>query len=630
MAADIALYERRLTREISARKQAEALLEQKSLELFAREAQERKLAELALRESEERYQLLVELSPDAILIEAGGRFIFANAAAVRLFRAQEPADLLGYRMLTLAAPSCRADVEAAVRDLVQGRFCPTVEEQAVRFDGTIVDVAVTRLAFDYRNKPAIQIVARDISERKRLETQLNYLATHDTVTGLPNRMLLMDRLRQMIMDAKRRHDQFVVSFIDLDRFKWVNDSLGHEAGDTLLKIMSRRMSSCLRESDTVARIGGDEFVLLTQDAGNREQTMQMLGRVMAAVSMPLTLDGHEVAVTCSLGCSTYPDDGQDAEALLKCADAAMYRAKEMGRNKVQIYDMELRSQTDKRVRLETDLRHAVERGELVLHYQPQVDLQDGSIVGVEALLRWQHPELGSIAPAGFIPIAEDSGLIVPIGEWVIHQACMQNKAWQQAGLPPIRVAVNLSPKQLSAPGLIDFIAQCLSTSGLDPSHLELELTESASMDDPDTIIPLMHKLKTLGVRLSIDDFGTGYSNMQYLKNFPVDSLKMDGSFVREITTDSRSLAIADAIVAMAHRLGLQVVAEMAETEDQVMLLASHGCDHVQGYYFSRPVGAAECAELLHAARLPLPEKRRWQCTVPGRLPVPSRKAVKVA
>lgn len=608
MATAIEVYERRLAREISARKQAEALLEQKSLELFDREMQERKLAESALRESEERYQLLVELSPDAILIEFEGRFIYANAAAVHLFRAQEPAELMGYRMLTLAAPHCRTNVAAAMRQLEEDGICPTVEEQVLRLDGTILDVAVTRIAFTYRQRRAFQIVARDISQRKLLETQLSHLASHDSLTGLPNRTLLMDRLEQSILYARRHNVRFTVCFIDLDRFKWINDRLGHEAGDILLKTVSQRISNCLRESDTIARLGGDEFVLLMRDTGDVKETRLAISRLVASISETMTLQGNNVSVTCSVGCSTFPDDGGDAHTLLKWADAAMYRAKELGRNTIQAFNLDLRTQIDKRMRLEIDLQQAAERGELTLCYQPQIDLRDGGIVGVEALMRWRHPELGEIPPAEFVPIAEDTGLIVTIGEWLIYKACAQNKAWQQQGLPPVRMAVNLSLKQLGYSRLEEIIATCLSVTGLNPAYLELELTESASMDDPDTVIPLMHRLKQLGIRWAIDDFGTGYSNMQYLKRFPVDSLKLDGSFVREITTDPKNLAIVDAIVAMSHRLGLKVVAEMAETEEQVVLLAAHSCDQVQGYYFSRPVPAAQCAELLRVGYLPLPSR----------------------
>lgn len=603
-AMELELYQRRLAREISARKQAEALLEQKSLELFNRKLQESRLAEQALRESEQRYQLLVEQSPEAILIEVDGRFVYANPAAVRLFGASEAADLLGYRMCTPAAAGTSAapiPCELELGDL-------TVEEQVLRLDGSVVEVAVTRRAFTYRQQPAIQVVARDISERKRLEAQLNHLATHDPLTGLPNRHLLMDRLQQAIRYAKRQQTRFVVAFIDLDRFKWINDSLGHEAGDQLLKAVSQRIASGLRESDTIARFGGDEFVFIMQSAGSPEEARLATERVVAAVTMPLSFDGFEVAVTCSMGCSTYPDDGEDAETLLRCADAAMYRAKETGRNKVQIFDAELRERIDQRIRLEIDLRDAVERGELTLCYQPQIDLHSGDIIAVEALLRWRHARLGDIAPAEFIPIAEDAGFIVPLSEWVIRQVCLQANAWQRAGLPPVRMAVNLSAKQLSHPGLEHFVARCLAATRLDPGCLELEFTESAPLVDPETIIPRMHRLKKLGVILSIDDFGTGYSNMQYLKDFPVDCLKLDGSFVRGITSDERSLAIADAIVAMSHRLGLKVVAEMAETESQVVLLAARGCDLVQGYYFSQPLPPDQCAELLRAKRMRLPEK----------------------
>jgi EAL domain-containing protein (putative c-di-GMP-specific phosphodiesterase class I) len=365
------------------------------------------------------------------------------------------------------------------------------------------------------------------------------------------------------------------------------------------------MSSCLRESDTIARLGGDEFVLVLRDSGNGEESMQVLNRVVACVSMPIALGGHEISVTCSMGCCMYPDDGDNPEALLRFSDAAMYRAKEIGRNNMQHYDVDLRQRFDERVMLATELRHALDRGEFALHYQLQIDLRSGAIIGIEALLRWQHPKLGNIEPARFIPIAEETGLIDRIGAWVILQACRQNKAWQRDGLMPLRMAVNVSARELARPGLVTRIAPALSEAELEPAYLELELTESASMDDPDKILPLMHALREMGVSLSIDDFGTGYSNMQYLQRFPVGKLKLDGSFIGQIVTNPGSLAITDAIVSVAHRLGMKVVAEMAETESQVALLTACGCDQVQGFFFGEPVCADACAALLRMGSVPL-------------------------
>jgi diguanylate cyclase (GGDEF)-like protein/PAS domain S-box-containing protein len=562
-------------------------------------------ARQAAQHGEEGYRTLVELAPDAILVESEGSVIYANPAALQLYGARCMEELLGRSLQSLAAPAYRDDVAASVNYRQAGGPYRTVEEKAQRLDGELVDVAVTRLACIYQGRPAIHMVARDISERKRLESQLHHQATHDALTGLPNRSLLVDRLHQAIAEAKRYQQRFMVAFIDLDRFKWINDSYGHDAGDLLLKTVASRMSSCLRESDTIARLGGDEFVLVLRDSGEGEESLQVLKRVVGCVAHPIRIGEHDLTVTCSLGCCTYPEDGDNPEMLLRFSDAAMYRAKEIGRNNVQHYDHELRRRFEERVQLAAELRQARERQELALHYQLQVDLRTGAIMGIEALLRWHHPRLGTIEPARFIPIAEETGLIECIGEWVIEQACLQNSRWQQEGLAPVRIAVNLSAKELRRPGLQERIAAALARAHLDPAHFELEITESASMDDPDKTLPLLQGLKDLGISISIDDFGTGYSNMQYLQRFPIDKLKLDGSFISQITTNPGCLAIADAVVSVAHRLGMKVVAEMAETEGQVALLAACGCDQVQGYYFGEPVSAAHCTELLRLGTVPL-------------------------
>ena len=601
---EIEQYKRRLAREMTARRQAEALIEQKNVELLY----QNKRQELALREAQERDRLLVELSPDAMLIECDGQIVFANPAALHLFRAKNTTDLLGMTLENLAAPAFRNAIAATLNHVQQsgGQTVRTAEEQALRLDGETVNVAVTRLSFTYRGKPAIHMVARDISERKRLESQLHHQATHDPLTGLPNRNLLVDRLHQAIAEARRYKERFMLAFIDLDHFKWINDSFGHDAGDMLLKTVSERMSSCLRESDTIARLGGDEFVLVLRDSGNGEESMQVLNRVVACVSMPMTLGGHDISVTCSMGCCTYPEDSEDPENLLRFSDAAMYRAKEAGRDNMQIYNEGLRRRFDERVKLATELRHALERGEFALHYQLQADLKSGAIMSMEALLRWLHPELGEIGPNRFIPIAEETGLIEPISDWVMQQACRQSKEWQDDGLLPVRVAVNLSAKELAHPGLKTRIARCLAATRLDPAWLELELTESAAMANPHKMLPLMQKLTELGIALSIDDFGAGYSNMQYLQRLPVKKLKLDGSFISEIVSNPGNLALTDALVWVAHRLGMKVVAKMAETEDQVALLIACGCDQAQGFYFSQPVCAEECAQLLLMGHMPLP------------------------
>lgn len=452
----------------------------------------------------------------------------------------------------------------------------------------------------------ISSIMRDISERKVYEAQLQHQATHDALTGLANRTLFMDRLRQALAQARRHAREVLVAFIDLDRFKLVNDSLGHDTGDELLKALSQRMAGSLRDTDTLARFGGDEFVLLLPDLPQASDGMLVIGRLLTALGEPLQLAGQRFQVTCSIGCSTYPGDGDAADDLLRFADAAMYRAKELGRANLQVYNAELRAHIDERLLIENALHDALERNQLSLHYQPQVDLRSGRILGLEALLRWQHPELGAIEPSRFIPIAEETGLIEAIGRWTLYRACAQLLEWRRQGFAPLPVAVNLSAHQALRPGLAEMIGQCLAETGVPPQWLELELTESASMDDPERVIPLMQQLRQLGVSLSLDDFGSGYSNMRYLKLFPVQKLKLDGSFIKDITHDAGSMAIVDATIAMAHRLGLKVVAEMAETEGQVIQLAAHGCDQVQGHYFSRALPPEQLETLLRARQMALP------------------------
>ncbi len=443
--ADHQLEERRLARAISARMQAESLLEQKSLQLYE-QAQEREQAVLALRESEERYRLLVELSPDAILIEIDGFIVFANAAAQTLFFATRPEDLFGRSLVSLMAPASRT---ALAHILQQNESSPAVEDQAVRLDDTLVDVAVTRIAFIYRGEPAIQMIARDISDRKRLEKQLLYQATHDTLTGLANRNLMRERLNDAIVYASRYDQAVWVLFLDLDRFKFFNDSLGHKAGDMLLKEIAARLRAGTRETDTVARLGGDEFVVILPERTREVLAVAALQRLMDAIARPMHLDGKEISVTCSVGLAIYPTDGDAPDTLLEHADIAMYRAKDGGRNNFQFFTADMHEEVRERILIEDALRTALERDEFFLHYQPQVRADTHQIVGIETLIRWRHPELGIVAPNRFISIAEETGLIVPIGAWVLRTACLQNKAWQSNGLGQLRMAVNLSARQFA-------------------------------------------------------------------------------------------------------------------------------------------------------------------------------------
>ena len=439
------------------------------------------------------------------------------------------------------------------------------------------------------------LVYRDITERRQAEEKLRVVATHDPLTALPNRTLLHERLSHALARAQRHGRQLAVLFVDLDRFKNVNDTLGHEAGDRLLQVAAQRLYDCLRETDTMARQGGDEFVVLMDELTGHEPITRVAQRILDAVGQPFFIDGQELHITASIGISVYPEDGR---TLLKNADIAMYRAKEKGKNNYQFYSAQIDNYSVERLALESGLRRALERDEFTLHYQPKVNIASGLITGMEALLRWQHPELGSIAPGRFIPIAEENGLILPIGAWVLKTACIQNRAWQRQGLRRFSVAVNLSPRQFAGETLLDDVKSALDASGLAPSDLELEITESMVMNNPEQAVNLLRQLKELGISVAIDDFGTGYSSLAYLKRFPIDSVKVDRSFIADIPDDIDSMAIAQAVIAMAHNLRLKVVAEGVESEAQLGFLSGEGCDEIQGHYFCEARAANEISAIM--------------------------------
>ena len=456
------------------------------------------------------------------------------------------------------------------------------------------------------------LVYREITVRRQTEEKLRIVATHDPLTALPNRTLLHERLSHALAKAQRHGRQLAVLLIDLDRFKHVNETLGHEAGDTLLQVAARRFYDCLRETDTMARQGGDEFVVLMDELSDREPITRVSQRILDAMVQPFVINGQEIHLTASIGISVYPDDDR---TLLRNADVALYRAKEKGRNNYQFYSAQIDNDSRERLALEAGLRRALERGELSLHYQPKVDIAAGHICGMEALLRWQHPQLGQVAPDRFIPIAEESGLIRPIGAWVLKTACLQNRAWQRQGERRFPVAVNLSPRQFADENLLDDIKSALAESGLEASDLELEITESMVMNDPEQAVSMLRRLKDLGIRVAIDDFGTGYSSLAYLKRFPIDSVKVDRSFVEDIPEDVNSMAIAQAVIAMAHSLRLKVVAEGVESEAQLSFLRGEGCDEMQGWYFAEARAASEMSEIMRrtlrrGTTISLAERRR--------------------
>lgn len=449
------------------------------------------------------------------------------------------------------------------------------------------------------------IEAHKLAEQVQMaKDQLDHLAHHDTLTGLPNRILLQDRLKQAIELARRQGRQLAVMFMDLDRFKYINDSLGHTIGDQLLQSVAQRLVNCVRQSDTVSRQGGDEFVLLLPTIEHPEDAAHSAQKILAALALPHHIDRHYLHTSVSIGISIYPDDGQDVETLIKSADTAMYHAKGNGRNNFKFFEQDMNDRAVQRQSIKAGLRRALERQEFVLYYQPKINLHSGAIVGVEALIRWQHPERGLLPPSQFISIAEDSGLILPIGRWVLREACLQARAWQQAGLPPITIAVNTSALELRAKNFFENIRTTLDDTCLEPRYLELELTESVLMQDADSADSVLHALVDFGVKLAIDDFGTGYSSLSYLKQFPIDTLKIDQSFVNQITSNPDDATIVSAVISMGKSLKQRVIAEGVETPEQYAFLLAHHCEEGQGYYFSHPMLADSLATLLQTGASP--------------------------
>jgi diguanylate cyclase (GGDEF)-like protein len=433
---------------------------------------------------------------------------------------------------------------------------------------------------------------------RQANEKLHHLALHDNLTKLPNRTLLEDRITQAISSVQRSGKFFSVMFVDLDRFKTINDSLGHHYGDKLLQAVAQRLTEILRAEDTIARIGGDEFVVLLKEISKPQTAAHVAEKILGAMSGPFVIEGQEQNISASIGISVYPNDGMDLRTLMISADGAMYHAKKMGRNNYQFITPEMNAVAMERFELEKSLRRAMENDEFELHYQPKVHVRSGDIIAMEALVRWRHPQKGLVSPAEFIPLAEEIGLIIPLGAWVLMTACRQNKRWQDAGLPHLRVAVNLSAVQFRQKHLVEFITQVLDDTGLDPSCLELEVTESIVMQNAEETVLILEKLHAKGIHLSIDDFGTGYSSLSYLKRFPLDTLKIDRSFVRDISSDPDDAAIVKSVIALAHSLRLRVIAEGVETAAQLSFLRTLGCDEYQGYYRSKPLPAVQFEQLL--------------------------------
>lgn len=589
---------RSLLRERAARKEAETLLEQKSLELYENFQHLRQL-NTHLEDSELRYRTLVELAPDAIWIHSGGKITFLNPAAVRLFGAFTAEDLIGSNALDRFPPAYHQLVEEwSGLDLQKVHQKQRSALQLLRVDSNLVDVEFFASDIRFNNEDSVMNVAHDITERLLHEKAIKHQATHDQLTGLPNRSLFLDRLAHAIRRAERRKETLAVVFVDLDKFKQINDTLGHAVGDELLRTVASTLKKCVRDFDTVARLGGDEFVLLLDSPLGDTTPGNIAERIGARLAQPVQLAGQDHIITGSMGLSLYPNDGTQAEVLLRQADIAMYRAKEGGRNRFQFFTPEMQHRLDARVSLEQGLMRALQRDEFVLHYQPQVDIRRGKVIGMEALLRWESPDLGLVPPLEFIPVAEESNLIIAIGNWVLEKACATMREWLNTGVPVVPVAINVAASQFANQDLEQQVREVLTRYHLHPHLLELELTESLSMDNPEGTIDLMYRLKDIGVAMSIDDFGTGYSNLSYLKRFPVDKLKIDKSFTSGVTSDPEDRSIVTAVIRLAHSLGLKAIAEGVETAGQLELLAREGCDELQGYYFSKPLPQAQAAQFL--------------------------------
>jgi diguanylate cyclase (GGDEF)-like protein/PAS domain S-box-containing protein len=604
-----------------------------ALEGLVQDITERKSAEQALREAERRYHGLFDNAIEGIFrTTVEGHYLDANPALAHIYGFDSPEEL----MRSLSDIGTQLYVDKSRRDefmhIMKARGSITgFESQVYRKNGDIIWISENaRAIFAEDGSPiGYEGTVEDITERRLYQVRIEHQANYDTLTGLANRSLLQDRLQQALLTAASSGRRIAVAFVDLDRFKFINDSLGHHVGDELLKAVAARLEACVRDCDTVARLGGDEFVLLINGHTGPEYVRQLMEKMLASVAQPWIIEQGEFLVSCSIGVALHPDDGEGAShatrgqsgegcpgprtsgrmpaqeealTLLKHADSAMYRAKDSGRNNFQFFTRELNALMTEQLELETHLRRALERNQFVLRYQPRVNLINGQIVGAEALLRWRIPQRGTVPPLRFITLAEETGLIVPIGKWVLQTACAQNKAWQDAGLPPIVVSVNVSPRQFRHESLVQTVAEALRSTGLEARYLELELTESMVMHDAPQLVAMLDDLKELGVKIAVDDFGTGYSSLSYLKRFPVDRLKVDRSFVEHMTTEADDATIVRAIIALGHNLGLKVVAEGVETAQQARALRAYQCDEAQGFLFARAVSARNLPRLLTRSR----------------------------
>ncbi len=611
-------YHKNLEEEL---RQGTSDLEQRSLELekayrnLNREIEERRRAEKVIQQERTFIQTIIEGVRDpARIVSLDFEVQMMNQAALAILPSRQANQehltcYQAYRQID--TPCTGQDHRCVLKEVIKTGKTVAIHHKEILGEDKerVFEIEASPLWNADGTLHGILEVIRNITEDLSAETQLrehrerlHHLVYHDTLTNLPNRVLLQDRLSRMMIKAKRNNTFVAILFLDLDRFKKINETLGHDIGDKLLLEVAGRLENCVRKSDTVARLGGDEFAVLLDDLRDIKFVAVIARKILHALSKPILIQKYELYATSSIGISLYPNDSEDEDVLLSSADTALYRAKDAGKNNYQFYTADMNTRAFEFLLLESGLRKALDNDELVVYYQPVINLEDKKLIGMEALLRWKHPEKGMVSPADFIPLAEETGLIESIGEWVLRAACAQNKKWQDAGYPPVTMSVNMSARQFNKKNVVEIIGEILEETGLKPEHFCIEITESIIMKDAESTITKLNQLHKMGISLSIDDFGTGYSSLNYLKLFPIDNLKIDRSFVFNITSDSTDAAIAASVILLAHSMNLKVTAEGVETNEQLEVLRRQGCDHVQGFLFSRPI-AAEKFTPFFASRL---------------------------